>query len=202
MYSIDLMFFKEYLTEADILLINNTIKPDIWITNFDISKNILTSSYIQSRNLLLIYNNFNYNVLTVIDLITKDIKVYLIIKPNRLIKFIKYINYKKNIYKDYEHNYKNNKFLYEYEITYENKTIYKFNLYKCINIYNDIKLKYITPIKKIKRYKNNNIYNIVINSTKQNNLCYIYDFYFYNYKIYKVSQYKYYIKIFYKNILI
>ena len=69
---------NEYLTEGDIMHINNTIKQNETFKNFDINKNIINCSYLQSRNLLLIYNYFteyliNKFVLTIINIISKDI---------------------------------------------------------------------------------------------------------------------------------
>ena len=49
---------NEFLKEGDIMQINNTIKKYEIFQNFDINKNIINCSYLQSRNLLLIYNYY------------------------------------------------------------------------------------------------------------------------------------------------
>jgi len=117
---------NEYLTEGDIMHINNTIKHNETFKNFDINKNIIKCSYLQSRNLLLIYNYFteyliNKFVLTIINLISKENILYLT-NYNKLTRFI---NYKENIDIYYGNTIWAN---------YMNKEIIKFKHRPCKNI--------------------------------------------------------------------
>jgi hypothetical protein len=41
---------NDFLTDGDIIQINNTIKQNIIFKTFDINKNIIICSYLQSRN--------------------------------------------------------------------------------------------------------------------------------------------------------
>ena len=182
---------NEFLTECDIIQINNTIKQNEIFKIFDINKNIIKCSYLQSRNLLLIYNYFitynnifdKYYVLTIINIISKDIILYLI-NCNKLIRFF---NYKEKIYKLY-HN-----------------TIYIYYATKEISINKNGKNIIIKRNNNrfIEKYKNNKIYmySLYINYT----CIYISKIHYnkYNYKMYKKNTYLHKINFnIYKNILI
>jgi len=123
------MSINEYLTEADIIKINNTIskydintkEPQTYksLKNIDINTNIIKYFNIKVRNLLLIYkyikdNNEDNYVLIVINIISKDIILYLFSKDKKLIRFI---NYKDNIDKYYGFNttiiFYNKKYIYK-----------------------------------------------------------------------------------------
>jgi len=183
---------NDYLTKGDIMQINNTIKQNEPFKNFDINKNIINCSYLQSCNLLLIYNYFNdndvfNNVLTIINLVSKDIILYL----KNLNKLKRFINYKSNFNLYYGDPicaiYMNKDILKYKKMGYKNITIRKNN------------------IRFVKKYKNNKIcaYTLYIHYF----IYYIYNIYYnkYNYKIYKILSFN----IFnnkkfniYKNILI
>jgi len=182
---------NDFLTERDIIQINNTIKQNIIFKTFDINKNIIRCSYLQSRNLLLIYNNFNnyydYFVLNIFNLISKDIILYLIY-CNKLIIFF---NYKENIYKMYNNG------------SYTSYTTKEISISINKNSKNIIIKK--NNSKFIKKYKNNKIYMylLYINNT----YIYLYNIYYnkYNYKMYKKNAYLNLHRInfnIYKNILI
>ena len=170
---------NEFLTEGDIMQINNTIKQYEIFQNFDINKNIINCSYLQSRNLLLIYNYFKDNlinyVLTIINLITKDIILYL----KYFNKLKRFINYKSKISLYYGNSicalYMN-----------MNKEIIKYKNMVCKSIIikkNNIKFR--------KTYKNNKIYTYLLYNMYNHFFC-IYNIYYnkYNYKIYKILSYK------------
>jgi len=185
---------NEFLTEGDIMQINNIKQHEI-LKNFDINKNIINCSYLQSRNLLLIYNYFitynninicdKYYVLTIINIISKDIILYLLF-CNGLIRFF---NYKKKIYKLY------------------NNTMYIYYATKEISINKNGKNIIIkrNNSKFIKKYKNNKIYMYSLYRYINNTCIYIFNIYYnkYNYKMYKKNIYLHKINFnIYKNILI
>lgn len=198
---------KDYLTDDDILLINNNIQK---YNDFDITKNIIINkcSYIKDLNLLLIVNSFNdihYDVyydfikyeteymFNIINLVSKDIISYLILKGNILDSFF---NYKKNILVSYE---RNNKSISIYYRT--TKYVHNYKYEKIIHC-NRTKIQYYKKFKNIKIY---NMYNIYMYNIYIYDKCHILiNFYYKNYKIFLYKKYKFLnIKYnIYKNILI
>jgi len=172
---------NEFLTKGDIMQINNTIKQNEPFKNFDINKNIINCSYLQSRNLLLIYNYFHdivwNSVLTIINLITKDIILYL----KYFNKLKRFINYKSNINIYYGDIYSENTHFTKGIYMNMNKEIIKF---KNTSYKNIIINKNNNKI--IKYYKNNKIIKYLLYIYKNNCNSDKHIIYYNNYKIYKI----------------
>jgi len=165
------MNINKYLTESDILLINN-----LCIKEFETYININNFIYnisIKNNNILLLNYNINTNnFLFIFDLISKDIKLYIILNYT----LIKFINYKENI-----------NVYYEYDgiyIYYTNKIIIYNKFLKRI-IINKNNIQYI------KEYNNNKLYKYSLHTK-------IYVFYYKIVKIYKIFKLN--IFLYYKNI--
>ena len=165
------MNINKYLTETDILLINN-----LYIKEFETNININNFIYnisIKNNNILLLNYNINTNnFLFIFDLISKDIKLYIILNYT----LIKFINYKENI-----------NVYYEYDgiyIYYTNKIIIYNKFLKRISI-NKNNIQYI------KEYNNNKLYKYSLHKN-------IYEFYYKIFKIYKIFKLN--IFLYYKNI--
>ena len=179
----------EYLTKDDILFINNSIKK---YYNFNIfEKYCIKWSYIESRNVILIFNNFDRNIyfFTIYNLLSKDIKLYLT-SNNALLKFI---NCNENIIVDYSLYYKDISYIDKNNYIYKNIKKFKYNLFKNIKIKkNNIQHEKIYNNNKLYKYNIYDKYHILIN------------FYYKNYKSFLYKKYKYLnIKYnIYKNILI
>jgi len=165
----------EYLTKDDILFINNSIKK---YYNFNIfEKYCIKWSYIESRNVILIFNNFERNIyfFTIYNLLSKDIKLYLT-SNNALLKFI---NCSENISVDYSLYYKDISYIDKNNYIYKNIRKFKYNY----NLFKNIKIKK-NNIQHEKIYNNNKLYEYNIYNYKN------FKGYFTNEIFYKLLYYK------------